>query len=162
MFEHPANAFVMDFLGNVNKLPVRVEGGQALLGETGTVEVPAKLFGTGENGRTDAYIRPHELDISRTADGGNCLLGKVVHINPAGSVVKVRLMAEDFGLMINVDVTPGALPHARAPARTKASTSPPRPRRSSSRITRSNAPHWFCATDTPCYRTSLICPTETS
>jgi sulfate/thiosulfate transport system ATP-binding protein len=106
VFEHPATAFVMDFLGNVNKLPVRVEGGRALLGETGTVELPAKLFGTGEDGRIDAYIRPHELDISRSPDSGNCLLAKVVHVNPAGSIVKVRLMAEDFGLMINVDLTP--------------------------------------------------------
>jgi sulfate transport system ATP-binding protein len=106
VFEHPANEFVMDFLGNVNKLPVRVEGGRALLGETGSVELPAKVFSASENGRTDAYIRPHELDISRTADGGNCLLGRIVHINPAGSVVKVRLLAEDFGLMINVDITP--------------------------------------------------------
>jgi sulfate transport system ATP-binding protein len=106
VFEHPANEFVMDFLGNVNKLPVRVEGGRALLGETGTVELPAKVFGGATSGRTDAYIRPHELDISRSADGGNCLLGRVVHINPAGSVVKVRLLAEDFGLMINVDITP--------------------------------------------------------
>jgi sulfate transport system ATP-binding protein len=105
VFEHPTNEFVMDFLGNVNKLPVRVEGGRALLGDTGTVELPAKLFGNGP-GRTDAYIRPHELDLSRSAEGGNCLLGKVVHINPAGSVVKVRLLAEDFGLMLNVDLTP--------------------------------------------------------
>src|SRR3954469_23012531 len=44
VFEHPANEFVMDFLGNVNKLPVRVEGGRLLLGETGDVEVPAKMF----------------------------------------------------------------------------------------------------------------------
>jgi sulfate transport system ATP-binding protein len=106
VFEHPANEFVMDFLGNVNKLPVRVVGGRALLGETSTVELPAKLFGTADTGRTDAYIRPHELDISRTAESGNCLLGRIVHINPAGSVVKVRLLAEDFGLMLNVDVTP--------------------------------------------------------
>jgi sulfate transport system ATP-binding protein len=106
VFERPANGFVMDFLGNVNKLPVRVEGGRALLGETGTVELPARVFGASENGRTDAYIRPHELDLARTADGGNCLLARVLHINPAGSVVKVRLWAEDFGLMINVDITP--------------------------------------------------------
>jgi sulfate transport system ATP-binding protein len=106
VFEHPANEFVMDFLGNVNKLPVRVVGGRALLGETGTVELPTPFFGAAANGRTDAYIRPHELDISRTADGGNCLLGRVVHINPVGSVVKVRLRAEDFGLMLNVDITP--------------------------------------------------------
>ncbi len=106
VFEHPATAFVMDFLGNVNKLPVRVEGGKALLGETGSIELPAKLFGTAENGKLDAYIRPHELDLSRTGEGMNCLLAKILHINPAGSVVKVRLMAEDFGLMITVDISP--------------------------------------------------------
>jgi sulfate transport system ATP-binding protein len=106
VFEHPATAFVMDFLGNVNKLPVRVEGGRALLGESGSVELPAKLFGTSENGKLDAYIRPHELDLSRSGEGSNCLLARIVHINPAGSVVKVRLMAEDFGLMITVDITP--------------------------------------------------------
>jgi sulfate transport system ATP-binding protein len=33
------------------------------------------------------------------------MIGQVLHINPAGSVVKVRLLAEDFGLMINVDLT---------------------------------------------------------
>ena len=106
VFEHPKNEFVMDFLGNVNKLPVRVEGGRALLGETGTVEMPGRLFGASADGRTDAYIRPHELDLARTVEGGNCLRAKIVHINPAGSVAKVRLLAEDFGLMINVDITP--------------------------------------------------------
>ncbi|HUR54207.1 MAG TPA: sulfate/molybdate ABC transporter ATP-binding protein [Gemmataceae bacterium] len=105
VFEHPATAFVMDFLGNVNKLPVRVEGGRALLGETGQIELPAHMF-AGADGHTDAYIRPHELDISRIADGTNCMLAQVLHINPAGSVVKVRLLAEDFGLMLNVDISP--------------------------------------------------------
>ncbi|MBN9524081.1 sulfate/molybdate ABC transporter ATP-binding protein [bacterium] len=104
VFEHPANAFVMDFLGNVNKLPVRVEGGRALFGEKAPVELPGKLF-EGADGHADAYIRPHELDISRTADGGSCMAAEVVHINPAGSIVKVRLLAEDFGLMLNVDLT---------------------------------------------------------
>jgi sulfate transport system ATP-binding protein len=104
VFEHPANAFVMDFLGNVNKLPVRIEGGKYFLGETGQVELPAKMMGTTANGRADAYVRPHELDLSRSADGANCMLGQIVHINPAGSVVKVRLLAGDFGLMINVDL----------------------------------------------------------
>lgn len=106
VFEHPATAFVMDFLGNVNKLPVRMEGGRALLGETSQVEVPAKVFGAARTGMVDAYIRPHELDVSRSADSGNCLRARVVHVNPAGSVVKVRLLAEDFGLMITVDLTP--------------------------------------------------------
>jgi len=104
VFEHPANAFVMDFLGNVNKLPVRVENGKALFGANGQVELPTRMLTAREDGHADAYIRPHELDISRSAEG-NCMIGQVLHINPAGSVVKVRLLAEDFGLMINVDLT---------------------------------------------------------
>ena len=68
VFEHPANSFVMDFLGNVNKLPVRVEGGKALFGEKGQVELPTRMLKPREDGHADAYIRPHELDIS--AHGG--------------------------------------------------------------------------------------------
>ena len=103
VFEHPANAFVMDFLGNVNKLPVLVEGGRAIFGVKERVELPGRVFDAAD-GHADAYVRPHELDISRTADAGNCMAAEVVHINPAGSVVKVRLLAQDFGLMINVDL----------------------------------------------------------
>lgn len=106
VFNHPANAFVMDFLGNVNTLPVRLEGGKALLGESGQVELPTKMLSSTSNGRAQAYIRPHELDLNRAAETAHCLAGKVVHINPAGSIVKVRLLASDFGLMINVDLTP--------------------------------------------------------
>ena len=83
---------------------VRVENGRALFGENGQVELPTQMVKPRADGHADAYIRPHELDISRTA-GHNCMLGQVLHINPAGSVVKVRLLAEDFGLMINVDLT---------------------------------------------------------
>jgi sulfate transport system ATP-binding protein len=105
VFEHPANAFVMDFLGNVNVFQAQLRDGRVLLGD---VEMPV---GRGTvvqngNGKADVYVRPHELDIALSADGGNCIRGKVIHVNPAGSVVKVRVMAEDFGLMVNVDLSP--------------------------------------------------------
>ncbi|HET6573816.1 MAG TPA: sulfate/molybdate ABC transporter ATP-binding protein [Fimbriiglobus sp.] len=106
VFEHPANAFVMDFLGNVNVFQAQLKDGRVLLGD---VEVPVgrgTLIHPDGTGRADVYVRPHELDLQRTADGGNCLRAKVVHVNPAGSVVKVRVVAEDFGLMLNVDLTP--------------------------------------------------------
>ena len=66
----------------------------------------AKLVNATGNGRADAYIRPHELDLARAATDGHSLAARVSHINPAGSVVKVRLHAPDFGLMINVDLPP--------------------------------------------------------
>ena len=105
VFEHPVNAFVMDFLGNVNVFPARLEGGRVLVGG---VEMPVgkgKVV-ANESGKTDVYVRPHELDIDKSADMGNSIRGKVVHVNPAGSIVKVRVLAEDFGLVMNVDVSP--------------------------------------------------------
>ena len=107
VFEHPANAFVMDFLGNVNKLPVRVEGGEALLGRNGHGR------GAGEAVRHRPRTAASTLTSARTnltsprrPTAATAFRPSVVHVNPAGSVVKVRLMAEDFGLMINVDLTP--------------------------------------------------------
>ncbi|HJZ93105.1 MAG TPA: sulfate/molybdate ABC transporter ATP-binding protein [Gemmataceae bacterium] len=102
VFEHPANAFVMDFLGNVNVFPVRLQDGRAMLGH---VEMPLPHVPTGgDEGRV--FIRPHELDLFPARDGAGGLEAKVTHINPAGSVVKVRLLAEEFGLLVNVDVSP--------------------------------------------------------
>jgi sulfate/thiosulfate transport system ATP-binding protein len=110
VFEHPKNAFVMDFLGNVNVFQAQLKDGRVLFGDV-EMPIPAnKMVSTG-NGKADVYVRPHELDLERTADAGNCLRGKIVHINPAGSVVKVRIVAEDFGLMLNVDITPEKYRH---------------------------------------------------
>jgi sulfate transport system ATP-binding protein len=102
VFEHPANAFVMDFLGKVNFLPVDDSNGRTVLGEW--VLPKAKVM-TNERGESGAYLRPHELDIDRSA-GGNSIKAKVMHVNPAGSVVKVRVWSEDFRLAINVDIPP--------------------------------------------------------
>ena len=106
VFEHPANAFVMDFLGNVNVFQAQLKDGRVLLGN---VEVPvndaARIQPTG-TGTAAVYVRPHELDLDRTGDGDHHLRAKVLHVNPAGSVVKVRVLAEDFGLMLNIDISP--------------------------------------------------------
>jgi sulfate/thiosulfate transport system ATP-binding protein len=100
VFEHPANAFVMDFLGNVNVFPVRLLDGRAMLGH---VEMPLPHVPVGgDQGRV--FVRPHELDLSRVREAASAIEAKITHINPAGSVVKVRLLAEQFGLLVNVDV----------------------------------------------------------
>jgi sulfate transport system ATP-binding protein len=103
VFEHPANHFVMDFLGNVNVFHGRVQGGRALLGN---MELAYPDYPHDESRPAELFIRPHELDIDHVADGVNSLRARVVHINPAGSVTRVQLNAPDFGIDINVDLTP--------------------------------------------------------
>ena len=105
VFEHPANAFVMEFLGNVNKIDAILKDGRVLLGN---VEMPVgpNRMTPGSNGKASVYVRPHELDLDRVGTQEEHLRVRILHINPAGSVVKVRTLAEEFGLLINVDISP--------------------------------------------------------
>jgi sulfate transport system ATP-binding protein len=103
VFEHPANAFVMDFLGNVNVFHGRVQSGRAVLG---SVEVACPEYADAEPRPAMVYVRPHELDIDRTENKSSSLKAKVLHINPAGAVTRVQLHAPEFDLEIHVDVSP--------------------------------------------------------
>lgn len=101
VFDHPANPFVMDFLGNVNVFHGRVENGKAVLGG---FEVAYPDYPHRESRVATGYVRPHELQIDRLPDGAASLEATVTQINPAGSVAKVRVMSIEFGVALNIDV----------------------------------------------------------
>jgi sulfate transport system ATP-binding protein len=103
IFEQPANAFVMDFLGQVNVFHGRVQNGKAHLAGW---ELDYPEYGHQEARPAQVYVRPHELEIDRAPLGAGSLAATVVHVNPTGSVARVQLEVPDFGLEINVDVTP--------------------------------------------------------
>jgi len=50
-------------------------------------------------------VRAHELDLLRVPDERACLRAKVVQVNTAGPVIKMRVVALDFGveLAVNLD-----------------------------------------------------------
>jgi sulfate transport system ATP-binding protein len=101
VFEHPANAFVMDFLGNVNVFRGKVESGKAVI--TGLeVEAPDSEKGESE---AEVYVRPHELVIEQRRNGAAAIEAKVVHVNPTGSRIKVELRALDTEQVIIAEVT---------------------------------------------------------
>ena len=102
IFEHPANPFVMDFLGNVNVFHGHVQGGRARLGN---LEVAFPDYPHDESRAATAFIRSHELEIVRKKNGRPSLEAKVTHVNPARPVVKVRVYSETFGVVLTVDVT---------------------------------------------------------
>lgn len=101
VFDHPATPFVMDFLGNVNVFHGRVENGMAMLGAL-NIEYPE--YPHAEARKAMAYVRPHELDIEHEPFGTSCLEARVMQVNPAGSVAKIRVFSEQFGLALNVDL----------------------------------------------------------
>jgi sulfate transport system ATP-binding protein len=72
VFRRPATAWVMRFLGDVNEVPVEHASGQAGVG----------------------YVRPHELDVSRSSADLGSFGARVTRIQPAGASVRVELDAE--------------------------------------------------------------------
>jgi len=106
VFDHPANGFVMDFLGNVNVFHGRVQNGRAMLGNM-VLDYPD--YTHAESRPATVYVRPHELDIERTSEGEASLRALVQRINPAGSVAKIGLLSDEHGLEINVDLSPERL-----------------------------------------------------
>jgi sulfate/thiosulfate transport system ATP-binding protein len=87
VFDAPANAFVMDFLGNVNRFQGRVA---ASLGQEGDAPV---------------FVRPHELTIARERNGEASIAARILHVNPTGSMIKVRLRALELDAVINAEIT---------------------------------------------------------
>jgi sulfate transport system ATP-binding protein len=101
VYHHPANAFVYNFLGNVNLFHSRVEEGKAYLGEI-PIDLPADANGHGRQALV--FVRPHLLEIEHHRNGGDNFHAKVTHINAAGSLVKVDLIT-DWGAPVHVELS---------------------------------------------------------
>ena len=89
VYHHPANPFVLNFLGNVNLFHCRIEDGKAYLGDT-PIELPKSTAGDAKAAKV--YFRPHELQITRKPKGKSALKAIIRYVNPAGAVVKLDLV----------------------------------------------------------------------
>jgi sulfate transport system ATP-binding protein len=102
IFEHPANAFVMDFLGNVNVFHGRVQGGRVRVGE---MEVAVPEYAHADEQSATLYVRPHEREIDRTPGEAGGLEARVLHVNAAGSVAKVQLLVLESRANLSVELS---------------------------------------------------------
>jgi len=103
VYHHPANAFVYNFLGNVNLFHSRVEEGKVYLGEM-PIDLPAESAPNAKSALV--FVRPHLLEIERQRNGGANFHAKVTHINAAGPLVKVDLVT-DSGDPVQVELSHG-------------------------------------------------------
>lgn len=102
VFEKPANRFVIDFLGNVNVFHGRVQNGRA---QWQHFEWDLPDDSHAEGAPVAVYVRPHELELERTANCVQSLRARVERINAAGAVAKVAVTAAEFGIDMNVELT---------------------------------------------------------
>jgi sulfate transport system ATP-binding protein len=100
VFQRPANAFVMDFLGNVNLFHGRVEGGKAVFGSL-ILDYPKQDETHGLAARL--LVRPHDLEIQSHPNGRPALPAKISRILTAGPSVKIELHSP-HGDLINAEM----------------------------------------------------------
>ena len=103
VYHNPANAFVYNFLGNVNLFHGRIENGRVYLGDTALEVDVTHQHVQASNGRAVLYVRPHLLEIDHTPVGEKSFRATVKNVNPAGPQVKVELVAQ-WGDPVQVEI----------------------------------------------------------
>ena len=91
VYEHPANPFVLNFLGNVNLFHGRLNQPGAGQQETDETAV--------------AYVRSHDIEIERSQMDATALKAEVKHIQKLGPAVRVTLAIDGNGEFIEAELT---------------------------------------------------------
>jgi sulfate transport system ATP-binding protein len=98
VYDRPESGFVLEFLGEVNRLPARVKGGRALL--------PFSAAAIDANGLPDgearAYIRPHEVELT-PATAGQDRVATVRSLSVIGPRTRVHLVEDDQTIEADID-----------------------------------------------------------
>jgi sulfate transport system ATP-binding protein len=99
VFEHPANDFVMRFLGHVNVLEAQLERGRARVGDVFVdVDHDESAPRSGQ-----VYVRPHEVEIGRSPAVGS-FPARVIRVTPLGGGLKIELAAPGLGSSLRAEV----------------------------------------------------------
>jgi len=98
VFEEPASAFVMRFLGAVNVFQGHVEGGRAFVHE---LEFAAP--GTLEKTPAHVYVRPHEIEVHRTAVQDS-FPARVERVLPMGAAIRLELSSPRHGERVEAEI----------------------------------------------------------
>ena len=88
IYDHPASPFIYDFLGNVNLFHARVSDGQLV------IQAPGSGATTSD---TVAFVRPHDIRVTRDASGAGKIPARVLRHHAAGPVAHLELAGLDDG-----------------------------------------------------------------
>lgn len=95
VYDHPASAFVYEFLGQVNRFDCTVEGGLAHVGG-GALTIPTE---GSVQGPAVAYVRPHDLGVTPAAAGP----GRISGIHVVGPDARIEIDLAGLALEAEMD-----------------------------------------------------------
>ncbi len=102
VYDHPANPFVYNFLGNVNLFHGRVEEGQVHIGP---IQINAPEHAAVQDAPAVAYVRPHDIEIERSKNGQPAIAAIIKQIQPVGPIVRLQLNRQDTGQLIDAELS---------------------------------------------------------
>jgi sulfate transport system ATP-binding protein len=100
VWDHPASPFVYGFLGDVNLFHGRAHEGEMLIGaDHHAVRLETPEHGDAQDAKAFAYVRPHDLDVSRYTPGHKGgIVARLSRAIVVGPVARLELQAhEDQG-----------------------------------------------------------------
>jgi sulfate transport system ATP-binding protein len=101
VYRTPASSFVYEFLGDVNRIECRVEGGQVLVAEGG-----APLGGAVDHaGPGTLYVRPHDIELAPPGAAASGPQGTVRLLHEVGPVARAEV--EYAGVTLDVVLPEG-------------------------------------------------------
>ncbi|MEI6074584.1 MAG: sulfate ABC transporter ATP-binding protein [Verrucomicrobiota bacterium] len=102
IYDRPASPFVYDFLGNVNLFSGRVKDGSVVIGET-------EFALSEKTGELDidavAFVRPHDIRITRATGDQKTFPARVLRSNAAGPLANLELERLDGGGSFTVQLS---------------------------------------------------------
>jgi sulfate transport system ATP-binding protein len=102
VYEHPASAFVLNFLGNVNLFHGRISQGQ---GQLDGLQVSSNGYAGADDAEAVAYVRSHDIDIDRSRLDDTSIKGVIKHILKLGPSVRISLAIEGNSDFIEAELT---------------------------------------------------------
>ena len=115
VYDHPGTPFVCEFLGEANKLPVEVAGGQAFIADR-------PVYGgltQNQPGPASLYVRPHHLKIVDEAP--LAIPGVVEHLRRNGPLRRAEIAVEGLKKRLDLDLTSPVAPAVGERVRVKIS-----------------------------------------
>jgi sulfate transport system ATP-binding protein len=97
IYEAPAHAFVFDFVGESNRLPVRIENGEVRFRDVRIPVAPP----AGMTGTASLYFRPHDAEIVPAGEG---IAATVSGIRPRNGHMRVEFRVEGLERILEIDV----------------------------------------------------------
>lgn len=103
VYDKPANAFVFNFLGNVNLFHGRICGEPVKPAGVRAGILPARP--EENDGALVAYARPHDIEINRTRCRDDDMEAFIRRINGAGSTARLELETLDLHEMVEAELS---------------------------------------------------------